>query len=88
LDAGPKRFDRVARFRQMQAIWAGDAFLRSGAAGANGAGAISWHSLHCTRLALKFRHALSKALAQLGLTHTVLQMTNFASGWCETAMGR
>ena len=38
--AGPKRLDRVARFRQMQAIWAGDAFLKSGAAGANGAGEL------------------------------------------------
>lgn len=37
--AGPKRFDRVSRFRQMQAIWAKDAFLRSGAAGADGSGA-------------------------------------------------
>ena len=37
--AGPKNFDRVSRFRQMQAIWAKDAFLRSGAAGADGSGA-------------------------------------------------
>ena len=38
--AGPKRLDRVARFRRMQAIWAGDAFLQNGAAGANGAGKL------------------------------------------------
>ena len=38
--AGPRRLDRVSRFRQMQTIWAGDAFLQSGAAGANGAGGL------------------------------------------------
>ena len=74
MDAGPKRLDRVARFRQMQAIWAGDAFLKGGAAGANGAGAVSQHSLHCTWLALNLGRALSKALAQLSFNHAVVRM--------------
>lgn len=38
--AGAKTLDRVARYKQMQAIWAGDAFLKNGAAGANGAGEL------------------------------------------------
>ena len=40
LFAGPKRFDRVARYRAMQALWAKDAFLKSGAGGAGGSGGL------------------------------------------------
>ena len=38
--AGPKRFDRVARYKAMQALWAKDAFLKSGAGGAGGSGGL------------------------------------------------
>ena len=52
--AGSKKFDRVSRFRQMQAIWAKDAFLRSGAAGADASGAQRCRSsiVSCMKSAL------------------------------------
>ena len=38
--AGPRKMDRVARWRQLQELWARDPFLRNGAAGGNKDGAL------------------------------------------------